>query len=65
MIRESHRVGWILRTALALGVLTTAVASATASGGLVPQITALSDTTLARSGRLLIFGSASAPSRAP
>ena len=43
-----------LRTVPAVAVLTCAI---TAQAGAAPQITALSDTTLPRSGRLLIFGS--------
>ena len=53
MIHDPNDFKRFLRAALAVAVLTCAF---TARAAAAPQITALGDTTLARSGRLLIFG---------
>jgi uncharacterized protein (TIGR03437 family) len=50
-----RRTGRILQAALVLAVIATAIT--VQAGAAAPQITSLSDTTLPRSGRLLIFGS--------
>jgi hypothetical protein len=55
MIRAPRRTGRILQPALVLAVIATAIT--VQAGAAAPQITGLSDATLPRSGRLLIFGS--------